>query len=267
MADGGHARSIPVLKVTTTRACWMGCAFCDFATPVPLRNPGRVAAAIAPHQLPPSWPREELVKIRGGLTVTEPFGYFVNLVRRIRHRTASPIQAFSAVELDHHHRVERRPVHELLSLLRDAGATNLGPGGGEWLIDPIRQQLSPYRLPAQRWLEIAVLAADNGISPAGLVGVAPFVDEEAMDTHLTALLQIRQLAHVVVKPFRPAGTKLAMFAAPHLLTVASIIEEIRRRRPSLPIYMSGTAIGEDGRWLLVNRGLTAFWDTVLEVGP
>lgn len=263
MTDLQH--SIPVMTVTTTRACWMRCAFCDLSQFVALKGGAHIPPAVTVQQFPDLWPDEQWVKIRGGLSVSERFEYFTHLVQALRQRTASPIEAYSAVELEYHHRVSQRPLHEMVRYLQYAGASTLGPGGGEWLSDPVRNQLSPHRLSAQRWLEIAQIAAQEGLLPAGEVVVAPFA-EDSLREHLQMLKEV-PLAHIEIKPLRVARTALTMVEPPHLLALADVVSTTREHFPSLPIYLSGPDLNDDSRWVLLDRGLTKFLDPVTEVCP
>lgn len=258
--------SIPVLKITTSRWCWMGCRFCDMAEPLDLKDDQDVPAALAFSALPETWPSHGLIKVRGGLTVREPFSYWVALIRRLRARTAAVIEAFSPLELDHFQRRERRPLRELLRDLHWAGATRLGPGGGEWLVDEIRQKLSPLRIPSARWQEIALLAAKEGIAPTGLQLVAGFIDETSWQAHLDRLAVIDGLAHVEIKPLRPTHA-MAPHPRPHWLDIVRVLERTGRRLPEVFRYVDAGELSPDAQVLFQEAGATAWFAVQKEITP
>lgn len=90
--------------------------------------------------------------------------YYIEVLRRLHE--AYPhihIQAFTAVEIFHMHKISGLPVREVLQLLRDAGLGSIPGGGAEVFNDEIRQKLCPRKATTQEWLEVHRIAHQMGI--------------------------------------------------------------------------------------------------------
>lgn len=264
------APRLPVAKFTTTRHCWMACSFCDFSRFQPFIRRDQVPpglsvdkARTAARALPPV----SLIKVRGGLSLKEPFGYWVSLVRAIRAETAAPLQVLSPAELYQHHRVEKRPVRDLLAELKWAGATYLGPGGGEILVDPLREKAAPLRLNTETWLAIARLAAQVGVAPTATLMVGGLGTPDEWRVHIDRLKQLAGWHHIEIKPFRPDRTQLGTMGPPHLVTVLRAVRRMRAAWPDTPLYLSGPALSADGQILATAAGIDGFYQVVHECEP
>ena len=250
---------IQVLKVNTTRSCWMQCRFCDFSTFVPLTRA---------HKLPPltlvdtvqTDPRVtnpcDLIKIRGGLSFFEPWSYIRTAIRLIHQKNPAPIQALSAVEIMHFHRVEKTPVEELLEELRWAGASALGPGGSELLVEDWRQTMSPWRITAQDWLRIHQLALGAGLKPQASLMVFSGITKQQILDHIALLKGVASLSHLEIKPFRPTKTPLAILERPHILELLAVIQLIHRELPNVIIEIHVDHLSQDTQDLLVMHGVS-----------
>lgn len=206
----------------------------------------------------------DLVKIRGGLSFNEPFEYFRTLVHRA-HQHYGTIQAFSPVELYQWHRMEQRPIRDLLAELHWAGATRIGPGGGEILIQAWRDRLSPYRIPAETWLEIAQLGWAVGIHPTAMMLVGDWLTVEDYQAHLNRLAQYRW-ARVEIKLYRRVPHH-AELEPSHLLKVLTLIELAHSYLGSVPLVVSDPqgALSEDAKLLMTGAGCQGFYQTMGEI--
>lgn len=248
---------IHVLKITTTRSCWMQCRFCDFSHFVPLvgNNPVKPLTLLNLVQTDPRLDVPyDLIKIRGGLSFFEPWSYFRTAIRHIHTRNPAPIQALSAVELMHFHRVEKKPFQELLEELRWAGASSLGPGGSELLWDEWRQDVAPLRLSAKEWLRIHQLAETCGLQSRASLMVFPGITGRHVHDHLAILKQLRGLSVIEIKPFRP--TPLFTVDHPHTLDLLAVVQLIRQELPHVLIEINIDHISHDMRDLLRGHGVS-----------
>lgn len=259
---------VRVLRITTTRQCWMQCAFCDFSQYAPLVRHHTASPAISPDhvQQAVSAASYDLIKVRGGLTVWEPWSYFVQLVRHISSQSRAPIQAFSAVELMHFHRVEKIPLRDMLDELRWAGATSLGPGGGELLVDEWRETVAVHRLRSAEWLSIQQLAMESGLQSRAMLLVFHGITPELIQSHLHALQAIRDLSVIEIKPLRTASSPMAYWDPPHLLELLAVVQAIRTQWPHVDIVMNRTLLSEDALTLLHHHGVNHVYITAKEIG-
>jgi cyclic dehypoxanthinyl futalosine synthase len=81
--------------------------------------------------------------------------WYEQLLRDIKSRFPQiNVHGFSPPEIDHVATLSRLTVHDVLRRLKDAGLGSLPGGGAEILVDRVRQQVSPCKTPADRWLEV-----------------------------------------------------------------------------------------------------------------
>ncbi len=268
-ARAGALHRLRVLKISTTRACWMRCRFCDFSEFLPLARHSPVPSAIsfndAAKKAQHADKNADMIKIRGGLSFLEPWSYYLNLVRILADNASVPIQAFSAIELAHFHRVEKKPLREMLEELRWAGAASLGPGGGDLLVDGWRDEMSPNRLPSKQWLKIHQLAGESGLQVNAMMLVVPGLQAAWATEHLQALAGVPALSILELKPLRASHTDLSTWGAPHLLELLAAVQAARRTLPDVRLAIDAKGLSDDALALLQGHGLSIIYDHVPEV--
>ncbi len=252
----------------TSRYCWMGCAFCDFAKPLP-----NVALAEVPPGLNLDLVNQALdfgavdrLKLHGGLSMREPFDYWIHLIRQIKGRTLKPLTAFSPVEIWQYHVREHRSLRDLLGLLKWAGADALGPGGSETFDVELRRAWSPYRMTPDQWLQVAEAAEQTGLPYHVGLMVMPRMPLAAVEAHLSALRHLRPAAWEL-KPFRSEKTALAVQGDAHLLEIADVVEHVRHSLSEAVIHVRLDAPRPDAAQILHAAGASAMLVPVWEVSP
>lgn len=95
------------------------------------------------------------ILLQGGLHPSLPFSWYLDMLRGIKtHFPQVNIHGFSPTEIvffaDHF----GMSLTDVLRELRNAGLGSLPGGGAEILVDRIRQQLSPKKATADRWIEV-----------------------------------------------------------------------------------------------------------------
>ncbi len=107
------------------------------------------------------------IHIVGGLHPWLPFSYYTELMEAIRE--AAPrlhIKAFTAVEIVHLARIDKRP-NDLVGVLRDLKAAGLGslPGGGaEVFDDRVHDEIYRGKIRGEHWLEVHRVAHQLGLN-------------------------------------------------------------------------------------------------------
>lgn len=245
------APEIRVGHIRTTFWCWARCAFCDFSRPHATRNLNDAPPAIhwdALASSPLDISSASWIKLGGGLSLREPFDYWLEFIRHLRPMTQARIQVFSVVELMLFQRETRRSFHDLMALLKWAGADALGSGGTESLthhVVPFRP-LAPtpedygHILDAGRGvdMEIGVSSMSGPGWPEGFILHSPDFFE--------------------VKPFRPMNTHIPSRETPHLMDLVRSIQILRQNHPKTPIFVSRPGPGDDRREILSGAGANGY---------
>ena len=143
-------------NVNYTNVCAAVCDFCAF-----YRKSTDAEAYVLP--------REELyqkieetialggdqILMQGGMHPTLKLEWYEELLRDLRSRYPQVnLHAFSPPELWHFHKLNKIPLREVLQRLKDAGLGSIPGGGGEILVDRVRQAITKNKALTDEWLEV-----------------------------------------------------------------------------------------------------------------
>jgi cyclic dehypoxanthinyl futalosine synthase len=115
---------------------------------------------------------DELVSI-GGIQILMQGGhhpklgieYYLELLNHIREKYPQiNIHAFSPPEFNHFAEVFRMPLREIIQKFKEAGLGSIPGGGGEILVDRVRNRISPLKCDSDQWLEVMRIAHELGLS-------------------------------------------------------------------------------------------------------
>ncbi len=152
-------------NINFTNVCFVGCSFCGFA-----RGPAAADAY--------SLSLDEIVRkareahergatevcIQGGLPRDLDGFFYRDLLRAIKRAIPEMhVHAFSPMEIDYGVEKTRMPLRDYLRMLKDEGLGSIPGTAAEILDDRVRQELSPNKLRAARWVEIITTAHELGI--------------------------------------------------------------------------------------------------------
>ncbi len=259
-------------KVIVTRACWAGCEFCHFSRFVPLALDKTVppvlgiADAAAELQRAPAF---DMVKIVTGLSFQTPLEYFTHLISTLRQATGRPVQAFSAVEVDHLARRLACSGRDILTEWKLHGLDRLGPGGADLLVPTVRPSLARYRISVERWLKIHRVAHTLGLrTAAGLMLDARTPAPDIIE-HLNHLRELAEgLDYLELQPLEPDHTALAPVRPPQLDQLLRVAVAAKQLLPNLPLHIHRRHIrSADAEVLLADAGVDRVIETVVEVEP
>lgn len=180
-------------NLNLTNVCTVGCAFCGFGQS--RRSPdaytldepevrARIAEAVADGAT-------ELC-IQSGIHPDWTLETYVDWLRIAKD--AAPgihLHAFSPMELDAMISASGLPDAEVLARLRDAGLGSIPGTAAEILDDEVRDQISPNKLPAARWVELIEAAHAAGIPTTSTVMFGHIEQARHLATHV---LTVRGLA-------------------------------------------------------------------------
>ena len=141
---------------------------------------------------------DELVAI-GGIQILMQGGhhpklgidYYLDLLHHIREKYPQiNIHAFSPPEFNHFSEVFRMPMREVIQRFKDAGLGSIPGGGGEILVDRVRNRISPLKCNSDQWLEVMRIAHELGLSSSATM---MFGHVETVEERIEHLERIREL--------------------------------------------------------------------------
>src|SRR6187397_2033989 len=103
------------------------------------------------------------ILIQGGHNPYIPFQWYLDLLRYIKENHPIHIHGFSPSEVDFFAKVFRMDAREVIRELRAAGLDSIPGGGGEILVQRVRDIVAAKKAGADRWLEIMELAHNEGM--------------------------------------------------------------------------------------------------------
>jgi cyclic dehypoxanthinyl futalosine synthase len=153
-------------NINYTNICNVYCTFCAFMR----EERDQDSYVLTPEQVGEKL--KELVAI-GGVQVLMQGGhhpklgidYYLNLLQYIRRNFPQVnIHGFSPPEFNHFAEVFRMPVEEVIRRFKEAGLGSIPGGGGEILVDRVRQRIAPLKCMSDEWLRVMEIAHENGLN-------------------------------------------------------------------------------------------------------
>ncbi|QOJ14743.1 MAG: radical SAM protein [Planctomycetia bacterium] len=209
-------------NINYSNVCTAKCIFCNFKA-----DPGDTDAYIL------SFDQigrkiEELIDIggtqilmQGGLVPDErdphghglPFSWYLDLLRFIRDRFPSiHIHAFSPPEIWAFHQVFGMTLEDTIKRLRDAGLATIPGGGGEILVDRIRDKISIGKTRSWEWLAVMREAHRQGMKTSCTMMMGHIETIEERIEHMRLLRDLQDeyggFTAFIHWPFQPENTPL-----------------------------------------------------------
>src|SRR6202011_4545078 len=141
---------------------------------------------------------DELVSI-GGIQILMQGGhhpklgidYYLDLLNHIREKYPQiNIHAFSPPEFNHFAEVFRMPLREIIQKFKEAGLGSIPGGGGEILVDRVRNRISPLNCTNEQWLQVMRIAHELGLSSSATM---MFGHVEAVEDRIEHLERLREV--------------------------------------------------------------------------
>jgi cyclic dehypoxanthinyl futalosine synthase len=141
---------------------------------------------------------DELVAI-GGIQILMQGGhhpklgieYYLDLLRHIREKYPQiNIHAFSPPEFNHFSEVFDMPMRDVIQKFKEAGLGSIPGGGGEILVDRIRNRISPLKCNTAEWLNVMRIAHEFGLNSSATM---MFGHVEKVEDRVEHLERIREL--------------------------------------------------------------------------
>jgi cyclic dehypoxanthinyl futalosine synthase len=102
--------------------------------------------------------------MQGGHHPKLGFEWYIDLLHHIREKYPQiNIHGFSPPEFQHFAEVFKMPLREVITKFKEAGLGSIPGGGGEILVDRVRQRISPLKIKSDEWLEVMQVAHELGL--------------------------------------------------------------------------------------------------------
>jgi len=103
------------------------------------------------------------ILIQGGHNPYIPFEWYLDLLRYIKEHHPIHIHGFSPSEVDFWSTLYRMDARDVIRELVKAGLDSIPGGGGEILVQRVRDQVAKKKAGADRWLEVMEIAHQEGL--------------------------------------------------------------------------------------------------------
>ena len=103
------------------------------------------------------------ILMQGGHNPYIPFEWYLDLLRYIKRNHPIHVHGFSPSEVDFWAKLYRMDAREVIRELQKAGLDSIPGGGGEILVQRVRDNVAKKKAGADRWLEIMEIAHEEGM--------------------------------------------------------------------------------------------------------
>src|SRR5437660_10356009 len=169
-AYGGHRNKIFTYidnrNINYTNVCNVYCKFCAF-----YRTEKDDDAYVITHEEIDKKIEETValggtqILMQGGHHPKLSMRWYLELLSHIREKFPQiNIHGFSPSEFIHFREVFKLPLEEIISRFKAAGLGSIPGGGGEILVDRVRQKISPLKAMSDDWLEVMDVAHRLGLA-------------------------------------------------------------------------------------------------------
>jgi cyclic dehypoxanthinyl futalosine synthase len=139
--------------------------------------------------------------------------YYEDLFRSIKAKYRIHLHALSPPEVQHVARRSRLTIAQTLSRLRDAGLDSLPGGGGEILVDRVRDEIAPKKTKSAEWLGVMRDAHRLGISTTATMMYGHVETLEDRVEHMRVVRELQDEMHgfraFISWTFQSDGNRLA----------------------------------------------------------
>jgi len=219
--DRGRVTFIIDRNVNYTNICHTDCDFCAF-----YRSPGDTREGYLLPK-PVIFKKVEETIALGGTGLLMQGGhhpdlgidYYEDLFRSIKARYKIHLHALSPPEVQHIARRSKLTLWQTISRLRDAGLDSIPGGGGEILVDRVRDEIAPKKTKTAEWLAVMRHAHRLGMSTTATMMYGHVETVEERVEHMRRIRELqdetRGFRAFISWTFQPQGTRLAPLVTHH----------------------------------------------------
>ena len=129
------------------------------------------------------------ILMQGGHHPKLPFQWYIDLLQHIREKYPHiNIHGFSPPEFQHFAATFGMALREVISEFKGAGLGSIPGGGGEILVDRVREKISPLKINTDEWLEVMQVAHELGLKSSATM---MFGHVETVEERIEHLRRIR----------------------------------------------------------------------------
>jgi cyclic dehypoxanthinyl futalosine synthase len=150
------------------------------------------------------------ILMQGGHNPYIPFEWYLDLLRYIKRNHAIHVHGFSPSEVDFWSKLYRMDARDVIRELQKAGLDSIPGGGGEILVQRVRDEVAKKKAGADRWLEIMEIAHQEGMktSVTMMYGIGETLAERL--EHLQRVREVQQrtkgFTAFICWPLQPENT-------------------------------------------------------------
>jgi 7,8-didemethyl-8-hydroxy-5-deazariboflavin synthase CofH subunit len=181
-------------NINFTNVCFVGCSFCGFGRGAGAADAYSLSFEEVVRRAREAWDRGATeVCIQGGLPRDLDGFFYRDLLRAVKRAIPEMhVHAFSPMEIDYGVAKTGMPVREYLRMMKNEGLGSIPGTAAEILDDRVRQELSPNKLPAARWVEIITAAHELGIPSTSTMMYGHVEEPEDWVHHILLLRSIQK---------------------------------------------------------------------------
>src|ERR1700730_4929132 len=104
------------------------------------------------------------ILLQGGHHPKLGLDFYLTMLGHIREKYPHiNIHGFSPPEFNHFSEVFRMPLREVITKFKEAGLGSIPGGGGEILVDAVRNRIAPLKCNTEQWLKVMEIAHAEGL--------------------------------------------------------------------------------------------------------
>ncbi len=153
------------------------------------------------------------VLLQGGHHPKLGIDFYLTMLSHIREKYPQiNIHGFSPPEFNHFSEVFGMPLREVIEKFQVAGLGSIPGGGGEILVDAVRDRIAPLKCKSDQWLEVMRIAHDLGMRSSATM---MFGHVETLDDRIEHLDRLRKtqdetggFTAFICWTFQPENTRL-----------------------------------------------------------
>ncbi|HEX8309722.1 MAG TPA: cyclic dehypoxanthinyl futalosine synthase [Chthoniobacteraceae bacterium] len=153
------------------------------------------------------------ILLQGGHHPGLGIDHYLSMLSHIREKYPHiNIHGFSPPEFNHFSHVFKMPLQEVITRFKDAGLGSIPGGGGEILVDRVRDRIAPLKCNSDQWLKVMEIAHELGLSTSATMMFGHVESLEERFEHLQRLRDQQDATSgftaFICWTFQPEHTKL-----------------------------------------------------------
>ena len=153
------------------------------------------------------------VLLQGGHHPKLGIDWYLNLLSHMREKYPHVnIHGFSPPEFNHFAEVFKMPLEEVIRRFKEAGLGSIPGGGGEILVDSVRNRIAPLKANSDQWLKVMEIAHGLGLNSSATMMFGHVETVEDRIEHLGRLRRQQDetggFTAFICWTFQPENTKL-----------------------------------------------------------